>query len=75
MVDRIQTLLNNNKHNCKAKQAETLAMTNNCKPSDPMFPYRKQFQDLPNNFDDLAEKISEIESQIELMTADNEGVS
>lgn len=52
-----------------------MALTNNCNPSDSKkFPFREQFEKLPNNIDEIMEKISEIEGQIECMATDSERV-
>lgn len=68
--------MNTAKRQCKAKEKEAMALTNNTKPSDgARFPYRDQFAKLPDDIDELMEKLNEIDGQIECMAAENDGVN
>lgn len=41
-------------------------MTDNKKPSDARnFPYKKQFDELPDNLDELVDRMNEIQGQME----------
>lgn len=69
-VDRIGRLLNEAKEECKKKQMDAMKLTNNRKPSDgARFPYKKQFDELSNNIDELKDEIGEIEAQLECQSA------
>lgn len=69
-VDRIGKLLGEAKQECKKKQIDAMKLTNNLKPSDgEKFLYKKQFDELSSNVDELMDELSEIEAQLECQSA------
>lgn len=58
--------LEETKEKCKRQQAIACEMTDNKKPSDAKnFPYKKQFDELPDTLEGLVDHMNGIQGQIE----------
>ncbi|KAG4065304.1 hypothetical protein HA402_012746 [Bradysia odoriphaga] len=65
-VNNIKTALEQAKEKCKKQQALASQLTDNKKPSDARnFPYKKQFDELPDTMDELVDHMNEIQGQME----------
>lgn len=68
--------MDNKKRKCKEKEHEALKLTNNSRPRDgDKFKFKKVFEGLPDDIDDLIEQAEEIGAQIECMSSDDDHVS
>lgn len=67
--DRIGATLDQKKQECKNKQLAALELTDNRKPSEGNnFPYKKKFDELSNDKDELMEMKDELEGQLNCRT-------
>lgn len=70
--DRIGATLDQKKQECKKKQLAALEMTDNRKPSEgDNFPFKKQFDELSNDKDELMELKDDLEGQINCRTTED----
>lgn len=71
--ERIGATLDQKKQQCKNKQLAALELTDNRKPSEGnQFPYKKQFDELSNDKDELMELKEELEGQINCRTTEDQ---
>lgn len=71
--DRIGATLDQKKQECKNKQLTALELTDNRKPSEgDKFPFKKQFDELSNDKDELMELKDELEGQINCRTTEDQ---
>lgn len=69
-------MLEQDKAKCKEKQAEASRLTEGKKPSDGnKFPYRKQFDKLPDVMDELVEHMQQLQGRIDCMGIESTNVS
>lgn len=73
--DRIGTILDKLKQETKEKQTIALQLTENHRPSEGnRFPYKKDFDELPENKDELASEMEDLEQQISCRTTNDQAV-
>ncbi len=66
MVNNIKSTLSDAKEKCTRQQAIASKLTDNKKPSDARdFPYKKQFDELPDTMDELVDHMNELQGQME----------
>lgn len=65
-INNIKTALDEAKEKCRRQQEIASKLTDNKKPSDARnFPYKKQFDELPDTMDELVDHMNEIQGQME----------
>lgn len=65
-VNNIKTALDDAKEKCKRQQAIASKLTDNKKPSDARnFPYKQQFDELPDTMAELVDHMNELQGQME----------
>lgn len=65
-LNNIKSTLEEAKEKCKRQKAIASKLTDNKNPSDARnFPYKKQFDELPDNMTELADHMNEIQGQME----------
>lgn len=70
---RISDLLDHQKRKCKDKRDTARKLTNNTQPSDgDRFPFKNDFDELPNNKDELLEEIENISNQISVRSINDQ---
>lgn len=73
--DRIGGILDKTKQETKEKQVIALKMTDNRKPSEgDKFPYKKEFDELSDDRNALAEEMEDIEQQINCRSSNDQSV-
>lgn len=66
LLNNIKAKLEDAKEKCKRQQAIASKLTDNKKPSDARnFPYKKQFDELPDTMTELVDHMNEIQGQME----------
>lgn len=72
MISKVKNALQESKEKCKRQQAVACKMTDNKKPSDAQnFPYKKQFDKLPDTMVELVDHMNEIQGRMECMHSYN----
>lgn len=65
-MNNIKSALEDAKERCKKQQAVASKLTDGKKPSDARnFPYKQQFDELPDTMDELVDHMNEIKGQME----------
>lgn len=73
--DRIGAILDKLKQETKDKQSIALQLTENHRPSEGnRFPYKKDFDELPENKEQLAEEMEDLEQQISCRSTNDQAV-
>lgn len=73
--DRIGAILDKTKQETKEKQLLAMKLTENRKPSEgDKFPYKKQFDELPNERAQLTEEMDDLEQQISCHSSTDQSV-
>lgn len=73
--DRIGGILDKTKQETKEKQLKAMKLTENRKPSEgAKFPYKKQFDELPNERTALSEEMDDLEQQISCHSSNDQTV-
>lgn len=62
-LEKISGSYDETKQKCKTKQNEAKKLTDNMTPNNPSFPYMKKFQQMPNDIEELQQKMDELQGK------------